>query len=199
MGQYYLIVNTDKNEFIHPHSFEDGLKLGEQHKSIHMLRILIGPRKNSKNKQWSYILDGKETIKIPYMFPGSWIGNKIVFAGEYNNNNLYNEVIDNLNGKYTDIYDYLHITEVQDNYEISSFYGHSFYGIGRDCSATYYNIDKREFYEYIPDEERCSNDDKILYALSNNGGQWAGNRISLEIPENEKEKYKEVTSFFDKY
>ena len=193
MGQYYLIVNTDKNEFVHPHSFGDGMKLGEQNKTIHFLRILIGPRKNSKYKQWSIFLNDKELINIPYLLPGSWSGNKIVFAGEYNDDNLYNEVIENLGGKYTDIFEYLY------HVGSSSFRDMSCYYVGTDSSSVYYNLDKREYYEYITDEESFSNNDKILYSLSNNGGKWSGNRISMKIPETEKVKYEKVTEFFDKY
>ncbi len=29
MGQYYYIVNIDKHEYLHPHKFNDGLKLLE--------------------------------------------------------------------------------------------------------------------------------------------------------------------------
>ena len=29
MGQYYLIANIDKKEYIHPHKFDDGMKLME--------------------------------------------------------------------------------------------------------------------------------------------------------------------------
>ena len=29
MGQYYLVVNLDKKEFLHPHKLGDGLKLME--------------------------------------------------------------------------------------------------------------------------------------------------------------------------
>ena len=29
MGQYFLIVNLDKKEYLHPHKFGDGLKLLE--------------------------------------------------------------------------------------------------------------------------------------------------------------------------
>ena len=29
MGQYYIIVNLDKKQFIHPHKFGDGIKLLE--------------------------------------------------------------------------------------------------------------------------------------------------------------------------
>jgi hypothetical protein len=193
MGQYYLIVNTDKNEFIHPHSFGDGMKLGEQNKTIHFLRILIGPRKNSKDKQWSVVLNNKELIKIPYLLPGSWSGNKIVFAGEYNDDNLYNEVIENFGGKYTDISEYLYQLGGKNCKYTSSYY------IGNYSSSVYYNLDKCEYYEYITDEEKFSNDDKILYSLSNNGGEWSGNRISMKISETEKVKYKKVTEFFDKY
>ncbi len=193
MGQYYIIVNTDKNEFIHPHSFGDGMKLGEQNKIIHLLRILIGPRKNCGNKLWSYILNDREAIKISYLLPGSWSGNKIVFAGEYNDDNLYNEVIENLSGKYTDISEYLY-QPGGTNRE-----GIAYYHMGIDSSCVYYNLDKHEYYEYITDEESCSNNDRILYSLSNNGGEWSGNKISLKISETEKAGYKKVTEFFDEY
>jgi len=62
MGQYFYIVNLDKKEKIHPHKFNDGLKLGEQSKSLLALSLLLATGEGVK---------------------GRWCGDRIAFIGDY--------------------------------------------------------------------------------------------------------------------
>lgn len=77
MGQYYKIVNTTKKQYLHPHSFQDGLKLLEFGASgsgtMAGLAILLA---NSNGRGGGDLRSDKEII-------GSWAGDNIVIAGDY--------------------------------------------------------------------------------------------------------------------
>ena len=77
MGQYYYIVNLDKKQFLHPHKFDDGLKLMEFGQSsggtLLGLTILLADGNGRGNGD----IDSEDSII------GSWAGDKIVIAGDY--------------------------------------------------------------------------------------------------------------------
>jgi len=65
MGQYFYIVNLDKNEKLHPHKFDDGLKMSELNNSLTALSMLLATG------------EGIE---------GRWAGDRIAVIGDYNAN-----------------------------------------------------------------------------------------------------------------
>lgn len=69
MGQYFLIVNTTKREFLDPHQFGDGLKLGELNggQVMHALVAMLSSGAE---------MDGGAVY-------GRWAGDRIVIAGDY--------------------------------------------------------------------------------------------------------------------
>jgi hypothetical protein len=73
MGQYYLVVNVDKGEFLHPHKLGDGLKLMEFGASgqgtMMALAVLLA--------------DGGRDGFSDDPLVGSWAGNRIVITGDY--------------------------------------------------------------------------------------------------------------------
>lgn len=77
MGQYYMIVNLDKREYIHPHKFHDGLKLMEfglsGYGTMAGLAILLADGNNR----------GGGDIHSDNPIIGSWSGDRIVVAGDY--------------------------------------------------------------------------------------------------------------------
>lgn len=77
MGQYYLICNLDKEQFLHPHNFGDGLKLLEfgcsQYGTMLGLSILLA----DGNGRGGGDLDSNHHIV------GSWRRDRIVVAGDY--------------------------------------------------------------------------------------------------------------------
>jgi len=77
MGQYYLIVNIDKKEYIHPHKFGDGLKLLEFGASscgtMTGLAILLADGNGR----------GGGDLRSDHTIIGSWAGDRIVVAGDY--------------------------------------------------------------------------------------------------------------------
>ena len=77
MGQYYLIVNVDKGEYLNPHRFGDGLKLLE-----------FGPSGSGTMTGLAVLLAdgngrGGGDLGSDHPIIGSWAGNRIVVAGDY--------------------------------------------------------------------------------------------------------------------
>lgn len=80
MGQYHKVYNIDKNEFIHAHHIDNGLKLMEQvgfEKSAATALFLLLANSNGRGGG-----DAKEHSMI-----GRWAGDRIVIQGDYANDN----------------------------------------------------------------------------------------------------------------
>ena len=79
MGQYYLIVNLDKKQYIYPHRFGDGLKLLEFGPSpcgtMCGLALLLS---NGNGRGGGDLRDADDSTVV-----GSWAGDRIVVAGDY--------------------------------------------------------------------------------------------------------------------
>jgi hypothetical protein len=77
MGQYYKVVNLDKQEYIHPHQFDDGMKLMEFACSgsgtMAGLAILLAEGNGR----------GGGDLKSENPIIGSWSRDRIVVAGDY--------------------------------------------------------------------------------------------------------------------
>jgi len=89
MGQYFIIVNMTKKEFIHPHKFGDGLKLMEfgcsSNGTMTALALLL--RQSSEGGGGDFPCPEK------YKIVGSWAGDKIVIVGDYDESGLYDIAI----------------------------------------------------------------------------------------------------------
>lgn len=76
-GQYHIIINLTKREYLHPHNFGDGLKLMEfglsQCGTMSGLAILL----SNSNGRGGGDLDSRNPIV------GSWAGDNIVIVGDY--------------------------------------------------------------------------------------------------------------------
>lgn len=82
MGQYYVIANLTKKEFLEPSSFMDGAKLMEFALSSNGVLSGLAVLLASSNGQGGGDLDvesGWDDI------PGRWAGDRIVVAGDYDN------------------------------------------------------------------------------------------------------------------
>lgn len=77
MGQYYLIVNLDKKQFLHPHRCGDGLKLLEfgcsANGTLTALAVLLADGNNR----------GGGDLRSHHPVIGSWAGDRIVVTGDY--------------------------------------------------------------------------------------------------------------------
>lgn len=82
MGQYFLIVNMDKKEYIHPHKMGSGLKLLEITFSeiCRIFPLLL--RKSSEG-------GGGDADDMGLTCLGRWAGDRIVVIGDYDNSKLY--------------------------------------------------------------------------------------------------------------
>lgn len=79
MGQYYLVCNLTKEQFIHPHKFGDGMKLMEFVMSARGVMTALGILLASGNgRGGGDIAEPKEKGIV-----GSWAGDRIVIAGDY--------------------------------------------------------------------------------------------------------------------
>ncbi len=83
MGQYFLIANTDKKEFIHPHTLGSGLGAGQIIDDAGALKALGLLLLKSDCRMIQSI---KSTV------PGSWAGDHIVIIGDEDSSRFFNEV-----------------------------------------------------------------------------------------------------------
>jgi len=81
MGQYFLIVNETKKEYINPMNLGGGLKLWEltANREVRILPFLL--RQSSSS--------GGGDIKKHYKYAGRWAGDRIVVVGDYDKSKLY--------------------------------------------------------------------------------------------------------------
>ena len=77
MGQYYRTVNLDKKQYLHPHKFDDGLKLMEfASSSCGTLRALAILLADGNGRGGGDLRSEDELV-------GSWAGDRIVITGDY--------------------------------------------------------------------------------------------------------------------
>ena len=69
MGQYFITVNLDKKQYLDPHKFGSGLKLGEFSSAKQGLPSAL------------CLLLATDSSESPWL--GSWAGDRIVVAGDY--------------------------------------------------------------------------------------------------------------------
>ena len=99
MGQYFLIVNTDKKEFLHPHKFGDGLKLMEFGASAcgTMTGLALLLRASTEGGGGDF--DGDDNGKVL----GRWAGDSVVIIGDYNEGDVFGNLYAKAQDNYTDI------------------------------------------------------------------------------------------------
>ena len=80
MGQYHIVANLDKKQFLMPHRFDNGLKLREFGCSgggtLMGLTLLLAAQNKGGARG-----GGDWHIESPLV--GSWAGDRIVIAGDY--------------------------------------------------------------------------------------------------------------------
>lgn len=90
MGQYFIIVNKTKREYIHPHRFGDGLKLMEfgcsAQRTLTGLTLLL--RQSSEGGGGDF--QGAD----PYGCLGRWAGDEITIVGDYDESGLFTKAKD---------------------------------------------------------------------------------------------------------
>jgi len=83
MGQYFIIVNLDKKEYIDPAKIEEGAKFWELCAN-NIGRLLVYLLRKSSETGGG---DVDDPTKLKYC--GRWAGDRIVVVGDYDESNLY--------------------------------------------------------------------------------------------------------------
>lgn len=77
MGQYYLIVNIDKEEYLTPHNFGDGSKIMEFGNSRSGVLLGLAVLLADGNGR------GGGDLRTDDPIVGSWAGDRVVVGGDY--------------------------------------------------------------------------------------------------------------------
>ena len=96
MGQYHVLYNTDKKEYVHAHRIDNGLKLLEQvgfEKSTATALFLLVANSNGRGSG-----DANKHELI-----GRWAGDRIVVQGDYAEDGDQAYITDAERETYTDI------------------------------------------------------------------------------------------------
>lgn len=106
MGQYFYVVNLDKKQYLHPHTFKDGLKLLEFGASGEgtMTGLCLLLRQSDDSGGGDY--HGNHPIV------GTWAGDRITIVGDYDSSGLYNKAV----AEYEDISERVIDAMSQDEY-----------------------------------------------------------------------------------
>jgi len=93
VGQYFLLANLDRREYIDPHKIGGALKLWEwcANDFCRLLPFLL--------RQSDSLGGGDLHDPEGYEYAGRWAGDRIVLVGDYDSSGLYHEVRES----YTDI------------------------------------------------------------------------------------------------
>ena len=82
MGQYFLIVNTTKKEYLHPHRFGEGLKFMEF--TVDGCGIMHGLAHLLAQSSSGVAIDDLEVT-------GRWVGDHVVIVGDYDESGVFDE------------------------------------------------------------------------------------------------------------
>lgn len=77
MGQYHIVVNLDKKQYLHPHRLGDGLKLMEFGASSGGTMMALAVLLADSNSGSGGDIDSDDPLV------GSWAGDRIVVTGDY--------------------------------------------------------------------------------------------------------------------
>lgn len=93
MGQYHVLVNLDKKEYLHPHRMGSGLKLGEWNQSMMMvaLSVLLADNNGAGGGDIFKEETGPGGYRLPADHSGRWAGDRIVITGDYTDPETYKE------------------------------------------------------------------------------------------------------------
>lgn len=85
MGQYFLIANLDKKEYIKPHDCGSGAKLWEI--TVNIGGILVYLTRKSDD------YGGGDIEPDECKYAGRWAGDRIITIGDYDSSDLYHKIL----------------------------------------------------------------------------------------------------------
>jgi hypothetical protein len=92
MGQYFVVANTTKKEFLHPHKFGSGLKFLEF--TLDGFSVMSGLAHLLAQSSDGVAIDDATVT-------GRWIGDHVIIVGDYDTSGVFDEATDG--NDYTDI------------------------------------------------------------------------------------------------
>ena len=92
MGQYFVVANTTKKEFLHPHKFGSGLKFLEF--TLDGCSVMSGLA-HLLGQSSDGVANDDATVT------GRWIGDHVIIVGDYDTSGVFDEATDG--NDYTDI------------------------------------------------------------------------------------------------
>ena len=88
MGQYHIVINEDKKEYIEAHRFGEGIKLMEFTTggcgTLTGLALLLADKTANGKGNGDFGYDGEDIL-------GRWHGDRIKIVGDYGDDGLYKE------------------------------------------------------------------------------------------------------------
>ena len=84
MGQYYLLVNVSKKEYIDPHKIHEGAKFYELVSGSSMGVLLLFLLHKSDAIAYGDVEDPQN-----YKYLGHWSGDEVYLVGDYDSSQLY--------------------------------------------------------------------------------------------------------------
>jgi len=110
MGQYYVVTNLDKDEYIDPSMFEGGVKLLEFSCNMNstmtgLALLLVDPDTNGRG-------GGDFRGKDPFGVVGRWYNDRVTIEGDYGDNGIY----DLAREAWFDLSPYVFLTMLQEPY-----------------------------------------------------------------------------------
>ncbi len=106
MGQYFLVVNPDRKEYLNPHCFGDGLKLMEfgcsSYGTLTGLTLLLrvsdetgggdfGPAQRQSTGRWA---NEGDPANLSSGLLGAWAGGRVAIIGDYDGSKLYQQAME---------------------------------------------------------------------------------------------------------
>ena len=122
MGQYFIVANTTKKEFLHPHKFGEGLKFMEF--TVGDSGVMHGLAHLLAQSSAGIAIDDSEIT-------GRWIGDNVVIVGDYDNSGIYNKALEN-EYEWTDISNAVIQHIGRDNYVQAELCERNRWGVGID-------------------------------------------------------------------
>lgn len=102
MGQYFIAVNEDKKEWLHPHRFGDGFKFMEFAMSdsgfLMGLALLMRRSNQGGGGDWNGYHAPAGALN-DYPIVGSWAGDSVSIVGDYDESNLFQIAMGEVEGK----------------------------------------------------------------------------------------------------
>ena len=140
MGQYFIIANDTKREFLHPHTLGGGLKFMELVSSPTVwygFALLLHSSDGHGGGDWCCMAP---ELRDEHPVVGSWAGDAVYIVGDYDSSNRY----DTARNDYRDV---------------------SFDVLGAMCRDTYWREQVRKScsWRWDPEYGSCSEDERKKY------------------------------------